>query len=272
VTLREVLNLDTEACKMCGQWLLLFCWRVVQYLKNYVIIARQERYKMFDAAWRDWYHAKHTESWSQSGIAFENYVTSILSKVYPDFNNPDAAGIEGDWACDGMAQAGQLFFACYGQEAKMRQDDKTKSKFQSDFERAVNKWTTFSTYNFVTNAIFGVKSSEYLVEQQQKYWSAARSITIRRFTSDDLWELISRLDDMQRDIIFPGCPHSQNIELASIVPLLDRIKKENRPIVDDFEIKKVLSTKMQFNEIPKSAQIEFNRTRAFSSVIDDWFE
>ena len=136
---------------------------------------------LLDPAWKEWYKAKHRECYlTESGDGFERYVTRVLDLEYRDFINPSPMGQSGDGGCDGTACSGRLFFACYGQRAKVRQDDKTSAKLKHDFERALECWDDFEEWQFVTNASFGIASTKTLRRFQREHeQGSARPLTIR---------------------------------------------------------------------------------------------
>lgn len=79
---------------------------------------------MIDSAWKSWYKAKHDQRCQASGEAFEIYVTELLSRFHSDFVNPSPMGSYGDGGCDGLADSGAIFYACYGQRATTGIDQK----------------------------------------------------------------------------------------------------------------------------------------------------
>src|SRR3954452_2356541 len=93
--------------------------------------------------WREWYHFRHQQECFKSGSAFEDYVSSVLSRFHDDFVNPDPCGSLGDGGCDGLAESGTLFYACYGQRPGRNAERELATKIASDFARALEKWSGF---------------------------------------------------------------------------------------------------------------------------------
>jgi len=89
-----------------------------------------------DAAWLDWYRAQHDRRCLQTGSSFEDYVTAVLSRLHDDFINPSPAGTLGDGGCDGLAEAGDIIYACYGSRAQRDAERKLRAKMERDFARA----------------------------------------------------------------------------------------------------------------------------------------
>jgi hypothetical protein len=224
-------------------------------------------------AWREYEYYSHEKSWLLGGLEFERYVTKVLKLSFDDFFNPNSAGSRGDWACDGIADSGRLFFACYGQTATMNQEDKTIRKFKHDFLRAVELWPDFEIYYFVTNGMVAGEFGNLLSRMQRRYdgFDGERKITIKYFGKDDLWELIQRLSDEKRQSLFPGTPHFATIELADLVPILEVLQEQQFEISATPEVKKVSSAKMDFNKLPKCSRSEFNSGRRYANTIGDYF-
>ena len=85
--------------------------------------------------WRDWYHLRHQQDCLVSGAQFEDYVTRILGRFHDDFTNPSPAGTLGDGGCDGLAEAGTILYACYGQRPARNAERELQKKLDSDFAR-----------------------------------------------------------------------------------------------------------------------------------------
>ncbi|MDK7158540.1 hypothetical protein QP415_01550 [Pauljensenia sp. UMB3104] len=229
---------------------------------------------MIDSAWKSWYKAKHDQRCQASGEAFEIYVTELLSRFHSDFVNPSPMGSYGDGGCDGLADSGAIFYACYGQRATTGIDQKTKQKLESDFARALECWDDFTNWRFVTNASVGpapMKSLQALRKQHGPH--TARPITIDLWKTDDLWQKVAaKLTLEQLDEVIPGVPHVGHVELADLVDLIQSLEQVDGSFPDNnAPIRPVPSTKMNFNKLPETTRAEFNVGRLLSVRIDRWF-
>lgn len=230
---------------------------------------------LLDPAWKEWYKAKHRECYlTESGDGFERYITRVLDLEYRDFINPSPMGQSGDGGCDGMACSGRLFFACYGQRAKARQDAKTDAKLKHDFERALECWDDFEEWQFVTNASFGIASTKTLSGFQREHeQGSARPLTIRAIkTPEQFWdEHVSNLSPEQLDALFPGAPHAQSVELEDLVELIETL--ENSPCPDDSasDLRPVSDKKMDYNRVAEVNRCEMNVGRLMSQRVERWF-
>lgn len=92
--------------------------------------------------WRDWYHFRHRQECFKSGTEFENYVSAVLSRFHDDFLNPAPAGSLGDGGCDGLADSGTTFYACYGQRPGRNAERELAAKIKADFTRGLTQWDT----------------------------------------------------------------------------------------------------------------------------------
>lgn len=143
---------------------------------------------LLTANWRDWYHFRHQQECFKSGTAFEDYVSLVLGRFHDDFVNPDPSGRLGDGGCDGLAEAGTLFYACYGQRPARSAERELAAKIGSDFARGLSQWDSFHTWKFVTNAPVGPESLKVLTRLQQAHrLGVERPLTIRLVKSEDLW-------------------------------------------------------------------------------------
>lgn len=223
--------------------------------------------------WRDWYRFKHQEKWWQSGTAFETYVTTILARFHDDFINPDPAGSLGDGGCDGIADAGSILYACYGQRPLRNAERELTNKINSDFTRGFSQWTTFSTWRFVTNAPVGPDATRALTTLQQQYATATpRQVDIRLMRSQDLWDkVIGTFDASVLDDLFPGAPGSRNIELDDLLPLLETLGDDSHPVDIGAALAPVPPNKMEFNDLPEPSKLEFNAGRLLAPRIDRWY-
>jgi hypothetical protein len=230
---------------------------------------------MIDSAWIDWYRAQHDLRCLASGQEFEDYVTDILSRLHPDYVNPDPMGTRGDGGCDGLAERATILYACYGQRANTEVDRKTKEKLEADFARALASWPTFTTWRFVTNASFGPTPTKSLITLQQQHDPASqRPITLELWKApEDLWwKAVKKLTLKHLDEIMPGVPHSQDVELSDLVELINALEATDGQESDVLEpIHPVPATKMDFNQLPEITRAEFNEGRMLSADIDKWF-
>jgi len=230
---------------------------------------------LLDPAWREWYKAKHREYYlTSSGDDFERYVTRVLELEYRDFINPTPMGRSGDGGCDGTACSGRLFFACYGQRAKTDQDAKTASKLDHDFNRALESWDDFEEWQFVTNASFGPAPTKMLNKFRREHESgSARSLEIRAIvTPERFWdEHVSKLAPEKLDILFPGAPHAQSVELEDLVELIEMLESSPCPDGSASDLRPVSGKKMDYNQVPEVNRCELNVGRLMSQRVEQWF-
>lgn len=230
---------------------------------------------LLDPAWREWYKAKHRECYlTSSGDDFERYVTRVLELEYRDFINPTPMGRSGDGGCDGTACSGRLFFACYGQRAKTDQDAKTASKLDHDFNRALESWDDFEEWQFVTNASFGPAPTKMLNRFRREHESgSARPLEIRAIvTPERFWdEHVSKLAPDKLDILFPGAPHAQSVELADLVELIEMLESSSCPDGNASDLRPVSGKKMDYNQVPEVNRCELNVGRLMSQRVEQWF-
>ena len=230
---------------------------------------------LLDPAWREWYKAKHRECYlTSSGDDFERYVTRVLELEYRDFINPTPMGRSGDGGCDGTACSGRLFFACYGQRAKTDQDAKTASKLDHDFNRALESWDDFEEWQFVTNASFGPAPTKMLNRFRREHESGpARPLEIRAIvTPERFWdEHVSKLAPDKLDILFPGAPHAQSVELADLVELIEMLESSSCPDGNASDLRPVSGKKMDYNQVPEVNRCELNVGRLMSQRVEQWF-
>lgn len=223
--------------------------------------------------WREWYHFRHQQSCFQSGAAFEQYVTGVLSRFHDDFVNPSPAGSLGDRGCDGLADAGTILYACYGQRPMRNAERELQAKLESDFTRGVASWSSFHTWRFVTNAPVGPETLQTFVSlQQQHAQGSPRPLTMRIWGADDLWdEVVGQLRPETLNELFPGAPGAENIELADLLPLLDSLGGAVESDESTAPILPVPLSKMDFNDLPEAARLEFNAGRVMAPRIDRWY-
>lgn len=230
---------------------------------------------LLDPAWREWYKAKHRECYlTSSGDDFERYVTRVLELEYRDFINPTPMGRSGDDGCDGTACSGRLFFACYGQRAKTDQDAKTASKLDHDFNRALESWDDFEEWQFVTNASFGPAPTKMLNRFRREHEpGSARSLEIRAIvTPERFWdEHVSKLAPEKLDILFPGAPHAQSVELEDLVELIEMLESSPCPDGSASDLRPVSGKKMDYNQVPEVNRCELNAGRLMSQRVEQWF-
>lgn len=223
--------------------------------------------------WRDWYRFRHQQECFKSGSAFEDYVTRILGRFHEDFINPDPAGSLGDGGCDGLAESGSIFYACYGQRPGRKAERELAAKIASDFSRALDQWGAFSLWRFVTNAPVGPESTKVITNLQREHSPISeRPITSRIIKSDNLWDdFVGTFSEDVLNEIFPGAPGIANVELADLLPLLDVLGSSDAAPVELNGVAPVPINKMDFNELGAGSRIEFNSGRLLAPRIDRWY-
>jgi hypothetical protein len=223
--------------------------------------------------WREWYHLRHRQECMASGTPFEDYVARVLSRFHDDFTNPSSAGTLGDGGCDGLADAGQVLYACYGQRPGRNAERELQSKLESDFARGRDSWATFEIWRFVTNAPVGPETLKtFTALQRQHGTESERPLTMRIWSVDDLWTLVvSTLSVCVLNELFPGAPGVEHLELADLLPLLDALG--DPAVVDELAttILPVPPDKMDFNDLPEGSRLEFNAGRVMAPRINRWY-
>lgn len=229
---------------------------------------------LLTANWRDWYHFRHQQECFKSGTAFEDYVSKVLGRFHDDFVNPAPSGTLGDGGCDGLADSGTIFYACYGQRPGRSAERELATKISSDFARGLTQWASFHTWKFVTNAPAGPESLKALTELQQAHDLASeRPLTIRLVKSEDLW--VQAVGTLAVDVLnelFPGAPGAENVELADLIPLLDALDTAGSTIESGADVLPVPVSKMDFNSLAEASRLEFNAGRLLAPRIDRWYE
>ena len=229
-----------------------------------------------DSAWRNWYRSQHDAKWALlSGTPFEGYVQSALKLLDVGFINPDPMGRFGDFGCDGLSGDGMTLYACYGSSSAIDGDKKLAKKIEDDFRRAIQEWPEIENWVFVTNAKVGPNSTKLLNELRKEHAvdSDCPIAILIWHRADDFWvNVLNLLDSTKLDIIFPGVPHAQDVELADLVELLDSLK-DIAPSPGDIKetIDPVDEAKMEYNSIPPATRLEFNSARSCVRRIDEWF-
>jgi len=229
---------------------------------------------LLTANWRDWYRFRHQQECFESGSKFEDYVSKVLGRFHDDFVNPDPAGTLGDGGCDGLAESGTVFYACYGQRPARSAERELAAKIGSDFARGLSQWDSFHTWKFVTNAPVGPESLKVLTGLQQAHVpTSERPLTIRLMKSEDLWiEVVGTLEQSVLNDLFPGAPGAANVELADLLPLLDTLDTSDVAIEIGGDVLPVPATKMDFNALPEASRLEFNAGRLLAPRIDQWYQ
>ncbi|MQY30355.1 ABC-three component system protein [Nocardia aurantia] len=226
------------------------------------------------ANWLDWYRSRHQQECTRSGTLFESYVEKVLARFHDDFVNPAPTGRFGDGGCDGLAEAGTIAYACYGQRPGRDAERELAKKIGKDFARALDQWPSFHTWRFVTNAPIGPRASAVIIDLQQAHGPASpRPLTIRRFDTDKLWlDIVAGLGATVLDELFPGAPGIANIELADLIPLLDSLGTASATVSSVHPVLPVPASKMDFNALPEASRAEFNYGRRLATRIDRWYE
>lgn len=226
-----------------------------------------------DAAWRDWYRAQHDRSCLLTGTSFEDYVTSALMRFHPDFFNPSPAGTFGDGGCDGLAESGAILYACYGSRAQRDAERRLRQKMESDFNRAIESWDSFTEWRFVSNAPAGPECARFLIDVQQAYAPGSGRVVAARFWDGNrLWsEIVGSLGASNLNDLFPGAPGIENVELSDLLPLLDVLGGDSDYIEQESSINPVPMAKMEYNDLSHANRLEFNSGRTMAGRIDRWF-
>lgn len=229
---------------------------------------------LLTANWREWYRFRHQQACFESGTKFEDYVSQILGVFHDDFVNPAPSGSLGDGGCDGLAESGTIFYACYGQRPGRDAERELARKIGSDFARGLAEWDTFHTWRFVTNAPVGPIALKAFTGLQQAHGaSSVRPLALRIFKSEDLWTwVVGTFDFPILNELFPGAPGVENIELADLLPLLDSLGTSDQDLEIGGSILPVPLDKMDFNNLPEASRIEFNAGRLLARRIDRWYE
>jgi hypothetical protein len=222
-----------------------------------------------DPAWLDWYQAQHERGFRLTATAFEKYVTEVLDYFHHDFINPDPAGSLGDGGCDGVAEAGELLYACYG--TKGQDEYKLRDKVTGDLSRALDKWPAMQRWRFVTNATFGPLATKAITTAMADHGpSMKRPLNIHRWGDAQFWRhVVSQLERDALDRIFPDAPGVANVELEDMLPLLDRLG-EAAPSPSD-EVRPVPLGKMTYNALSLASRNELDAGRRSATRIQTWF-
>ena len=236
---------------------------------------------MLTAFRRDWYLATFRRRFIESrGNEFEDLIASLCRIADPGFINPEPMGTHGDGGSDGLLDSGRTVHACYGSRAVSDMDRTMASKIKADFARARSCWPGMRIWRFVTNSPVGRHGSQAILdlrlEQEQALPEQCVDIQLWQ-TPDDVWRFVAaRASDNLLDIelarLFPGCPSERSPQVAELVPIIDRLSEGAQPVSDTFPIRPVPSTKMEFNDIPEVARLEFNQGRRSAPIIDSWFD
>ncbi len=222
---------------------------------------------------RDWYHLRHQQGCLVSGAQFEDYVTRILARFHDDFTNPAPSGTLGDGGCDGLADAGKILYACYGQRPARNAERELQAKLVSDFTRGRDSWATFLTWRFVTNAPVGPETLKSFTSLQQQHDEGTqRPLTMRIWQPANLWtEVVSTLTPQVLDELYPGAPGIENLELVDLLPLLDAIGQSDDGVDVAASVLPVPANKMDFNNLPLGSRLEFNSGRLMAPRIEKWY-
>ncbi|WP_431245317.1 ABC-three component system protein [Leifsonia xyli] len=223
--------------------------------------------------WREWYHFRHQQACFESGTKFEDYVSRVLEMFHDDYVNPSPAGRLGDGGCDGLAESGTIFYACYGQRPMRDAEKELAAKIASDFARGFAEWETFHTWRFVTNANVGPLAVKALTKLQTDHGpSSSRPLTVRLVKSENLWaDFVSELSTETLNILFPGAPGVEHVELADLLPLLDALGSSDGSGALATGVAPVPPNKMDYNELPEGSRLEFNAGRLLAPRIDRWY-
>jgi hypothetical protein len=226
------------------------------------------------SAWRDWYKAAHGLRSLELATAFETYVTSVLDQFHDDFLNPDPTGSFGDGACDGLAAAGTIAYACFGSTTERDAERKLENKVTADFERAKERWSSFVVWRFVTNSPVGPLATEIIRGLQEVHGEGAdRPIKVYLWRPTHLWsEVIINLPREKLDLLYPGCPGAAHIELDDLIPLLEDLSDITAASEDASPVRPVPPDKMDYNNLPPLSQMELGQWKHLYQRIDAWFD
>lgn len=227
--------------------------------------------------WLDWYNVRHQKSCQASGEQFEDYVNNILGYFHDDFINPVPIGRYGDGGCDGLADSGEILYACYGRRPSTPKESVEKTlakKIRNDFVRGKQYWPNFLKWRFITNAPVGPIATSTLLELQQEHKEGTeRPLEIRVWDTENLWKnIISNFDKNILNEIYPGVPGVENLELSDLIPLLEELGKPNKSNDFNQHINPVSKNKMDFNKLPAARRFEFNEGRLMAQRINRWYE
>ena len=225
----------------------------------------------------EWCRSQHDVAWHTTiGNAFEDYMESVLGVFHDDFVNPSPAGKLGDRKCDGLAESGKIFYACYGSRQQPGSTEAAiVSKIKSDFGGAVEQWASFEEWRFVTNSRTGPDVAALIIELQAAYGTDAdRPIRVRLWSRPtDVWNnLIVNMSQEQLDLVFPGRPGLVSPDLADLAQLLEVLSSGDVPDELPASIKEVPLDKMDFNELSDGTKYEMNIGRVMSPRIDTWYD
>ncbi|WP_024802616.1 ABC-three component system protein [Nocardia sp. BMG51109] len=228
---------------------------------------------LLSANWLDWYYSRHLVACARSGTPFEQYVEGVLGRFHDDFLNPAPTGRWGDGGCDGVAEAGTIAYACYGQRPGRNAEDELVKKIGGDFARVYDQWPAFHTWRFVTNAPMGPKATQTIVDLQQAHGpESVRPLTIRAFGTDKLWrEIVVKLGMDVLNELFPGAPGIAHVELEDLIPLLDTLGTDGEVVGSISAVSPIPATKMDFNALSEASRTEFNSGRLLAPQIDRWY-
>jgi len=229
---------------------------------------------LLSSAWRDWYKAAHQLRSLELATAFETYVTTVLDQFHDDYLNPDPTGAFGDGGCDGLADAGQVAYACFGTTTERNAERKLEAKVAGDFARASEKWPSFVVWRFVTNSPVGPLATEIFRALQEEHKEGSeRPVKVALWRPSHLWrEVIIKLSKEQLDLLFPGCPGQTNIELEDLIPLLAHLTDVGASTEDGSSVNPVPLNKMDYNNLPPMSQLELSQWRHLYPRIDSWFD
>jgi hypothetical protein len=228
---------------------------------------------VLDAAWKDWYFAKHAERSLATGEAFESYIDSVLRQHHDDFTNPRPMGSFGDGGCDGLGDAGRILYAMYGSRPMADAERRHREKIRGDFERALNHYDFFEVWRFVTNAPLGIECAKYLTQIRRAHGPASdRPILIQDWDAVYVWNnIMTAMPWAKLDRILPGAPGLVNLELIDMVPLLESLDGAHHNGLGNDPVRPVPPHKMSYNQLPETAMMEFNAGRVWAHPIELWF-
>jgi hypothetical protein len=148
------------------------------------------------------------------------------------------------------------------------------SKITSDFEGAIEEWSSIEEWRFVTNARTGPDVGALIVKLQSDHDEKSElPIRVRLWKDEHVWnEVVSKLSQTDLDNIYPGVPGVAHVELADLLPLIEVLNDAPVPIDDVAVIREVPMSKMDFNRLSEARRMEMNSGRRLATRIDAWYE
>ena len=181
---------------------------------------------------------------------FEAWFAKLAYCVWGnDFEQIKAGGKQGDKKSDGRRVSKEIVYQCYAPESPQTFAKKAVAKIKSSFPEVLNYWPNLKEWVFVHNNAEGItaKISDCLEQLRADYSSIKISTATRQFLKNELHD---KLNMQQMLDIYPNARlNFRDVGMEHIRPLLNRIIKEKRHIVDSSD----------FGEIPDAAKLDYNK-------------